>query len=77
METLQNFTDEQLKQELERRGYFTRNLWHLNDARKALSDAGKESRSDDECMELLESAITNSSVMEHIWFAMDQKLNDE
>lgn len=46
---------------LEFKGYYARNLWHINDVR-----THKETLTDDECMEVLDETLTSSYIMETI-----------
>jgi hypothetical protein len=48
-----------------REDYQTENLWSVNDVQ-----AGYEC-TDEEALEILESALTDDGVMERIWFAID------
>ena len=58
---MENFTDQQLKEELSRRGFFTDNLWSVHDVK------GIFNVTDDEAQEVLEKSLTNDATMEQIW----------
>jgi hypothetical protein len=53
-----------LKEELERRGFYTGNLWHVQDIK------GMFKCDDDEAQDVLDSALTNEATMDRIWFAI-------
>jgi hypothetical protein len=53
-----------LKEELERRGFYTGNLWHVEDIK------GMFKCDDDEAQDVLDSALTNEATMDRIWFAI-------
>jgi hypothetical protein len=63
--SLKELTDEQLKDELERRGFFTGNLWSVEDVKR------KFKVTDDESQEVLDKSLTNEATMEQIWLAID------
>lgn len=63
--SLKELTDEQLKDELERRGFFTGNLWSVEDVKSRFLV------SDGEAQDVLNKALTNEATMEQIWFAID------
>lgn len=54
-------TTQDAKVALEFKGYYARNLWHINDVR-----AHKETLTDDECMAVLDETLTSSYIMETI-----------
>jgi hypothetical protein len=54
-------TTQDAKVALEFKGYYARNLWHINDVR-----AHKETMTDDECMAVLDETLTSSYIMETI-----------
>jgi len=66
------------KKTLEEAGYFTDNLWQIDDVK------GNYECADDEAMEILSTALQNEATMEQIWLAIDyaaadynlKKLND-
>jgi muramoyltetrapeptide carboxypeptidase LdcA involved in peptidoglycan recycling len=55
---------EQAKALLEEAGYFTRNLWHVDDVK------GKFKCTDEQAQEVLDDALTNDATMEQIWLAI-------
>ena len=63
--SLENLSVEELKKELEHRGYFTEALWSIDDVRT------KFNISDNEGLEILEKALTNEATVEQIWFAIE------
>lgn len=62
---MKNLTDEQLRDELSRRGFFTGNLWRVDDVKS------KFFVSDDEAQEVLMESLTNDATMEQIWQSID------
>lgn len=58
---MKKLTDQQLREELARRGYFTANLWRVDDVKSRFFV------SDDEAQEVLKDSLTNDATMEHIW----------
>lgn len=58
---MKNLTDQQLRDELSRRGFFTDNLWRVDDVKS------KFFVTDDEAQEVLKDSLTNDSTMEQIW----------
>ena len=61
---MEKFTTEELKLELERRGYYTSNLWSVQDIQSLFVC------NEDDAQEVLESALTNEATMEQIWFSI-------
>ena len=57
---MQNYTTEELKIELERRGYFTENLWQIWDVQTRFEC------SDEHAMEVLSKVLNNGYVIETI-----------
>jgi hypothetical protein len=55
---------EQAKQILKDAGYFTDNLWHVEDVKS------KFNCTDEEAQSVLYSALTNEATMEQIWFSI-------
>ncbi|GEM_PF-1307622 len=56
---MENYTDNELKEELGRRGYCTTALWHIDDVRSAVDSINQNYRADhtlndSECMEILD-----------------------
>lgn len=62
--SLNELTDQQLKEELSRRGFFTDNLWSVHDVK------GIFRVDDDEAQEVLEKSLTNDATMEQIWLSI-------
>ena len=58
---MENLTDQQLRDELSRRGFFTGNLWSVDDVKS------KFFVTDDEAQEVLGLSLTNEATMEQIW----------
>jgi hypothetical protein len=56
---------------LESRGYFTENLWHIDDVK-----AYDETLTDDQCMEVLNEVMTSPYIMETINEQIEYTLND-
>lgn len=56
---------EEAKSLLKEAGYFTDNLWHVNDVQRLVKHIN-----DDDAQEVLEQALTNDATMEQIWFAI-------
>jgi hypothetical protein len=61
---MEKFTDQQLKEELSKRGFFTDNLWSVEDVKS------KFVVTDDEAQEVLEKSLTNEATMEQIWLSI-------
>lgn len=61
---MEKFTDQQLKDELSKRGFFTDNLWSVHDVK------GIFRVDDDEAQEVLEKSLTNDATMEQIWLSI-------
>jgi hypothetical protein len=62
--SLNELTDQQLKEELSRRGFFTDNLWSVQDVK------GMFKVTDDEAQEVLDKSLTNDATMEQIWLSI-------
>ena len=58
---MKNLTDKQLRDELSRRGFFTGNLWKVDDVKS------KFFVTDEEAQEILMESLTNDATMEQIW----------
>lgn len=58
-------TVQQAKQVLKDAGYFTDNLWHIDDVRCKFKNL-----TDEDCQDLLNQTLTNEWVMEQIWESM-------
>jgi hypothetical protein len=61
---MKNFTDQELKDELSRRGYFTDNLWCVEDVKS------KFIVTDEEAQDILDQSLTNEATMQQIWFSI-------
>ena len=76
---MSNLTNAELietaKEFLKENGYFTDNLWHINDVLDK-HDGGDDT--DDEAMEILANALTNpriiSEIQEQIQLVIDEKI---
>ena len=62
---MENLTDKQLRDELSRRGFFTGNLWRVDDVKL------KFFVTDEEAQEILMESLTNEATMEQIWQSID------
>jgi hypothetical protein len=62
---MENLTNEELKNELSRRGFFTDNLWCVEDVKSRFVVT------DDEAQEVLDKSLTNDATMEQIWLSID------
>lgn len=62
---MKNLTIEQAKQFLTDNGFYTDNLWCVNDVKH------KYNCTDEQAQEILNSALTNDATMGQIWFAID------
>lgn len=56
---------------LEFKGYYTGNLWHINDVR-----THNETLTDEECMDVLNDVMTSPRIMEEISWAIEYTLNE-
>ena len=56
---------EEAKEFLKANGYFTDNLWHVDDVK------GRFKCSDEKAQEILSNALENDATMEQIWLAID------
>ena len=63
---LREVSDEQLKNELELRGYFTYNLWHVDDVKNQMTCT------DDEAQEILVKTLTSDWIMGQTWETMSE-----
>lgn len=61
---MEKFTDDQLRKELERRGYYTGNLWTVSDVKI------KFECTDEEAQDVLDNALQNEATMEQIWLSI-------
>jgi hypothetical protein len=67
---LKTLTDTELREELSRRGFYTSNLWHVDDVKERFN------ADDDDAQEILDSALTNDATMEQIWLAIEMDADD-
>ena len=63
---MENYTDNELREELQRRGYCTTGLWHIDDVRFAIDKVNQDggtnfTMNDSECMEVLEGLFGASA----------------
>lgn len=56
---------------LEFKGYYTGNLWHINDVR-----THNETLTDEECIDVLNDVMTSGRIMEEINEAIEYTLNE-
>jgi uncharacterized lipoprotein YajG len=63
--SLNELTDQQLKEELSRRGFFTDNLWSVHDVK------GIFNVTDDEAQKVLYMSLTNERIVSEIWDEID------
>jgi methyl coenzyme M reductase alpha subunit len=62
---MKKFTDEELKVELSRRGYFTDNLWCVDDVKHKFIVTNEEAQ------DVLNKSLTNEATMEQIWYSIE------
>lgn len=62
---------EKAKQFLKDNGYFTDNLWHVDDVKS------KFKCDDETAQSVLKDALENGATMEQIWFAIDIAAQEE
>ena len=67
---MDNLTNEQLKNELTRRGYYTGNLWHIDDVK------GRFEATDDQAQDVLDDALQGSWIIEQIFECIDDCATD-
>lgn len=65
-----DLTTEQLKEELTRRGYYTGNLWRIDDVQ------GRFEATDDEAQDVLDDALQGSWIIEQIFECIDDCANE-
>jgi hypothetical protein len=65
MSNLVNFFDYELILELESRGYFTKNLWKVNDVKSIFNVT------DEEAQKVLYMSLTNERIVSEIWNEID------
>lgn len=79
--SLNHIDTNDLRLELERRGYYTRNLWTTYDVTEhpeCLNDNEEviKTFSHDECIEILHKALTNEWVVDQINYAINQQISE-
>tara|TARA_R100000544_G_scaffold19542_1_gene9400 strand:- start:123 stop:596 length:474 start_codon:yes stop_codon:yes gene_type:complete len=67
-----NYCTEELKKELERRGYFTYNLWTTDDVRVRTNFEIEE----DKAQHILKQALMCEYIIQEVWDSIDRKLID-
>lgn len=67
---LKNISSEDLRNELELRGYYTENLWHVDDVFQ------KYYCEPEEAQEILDSSLTNEWITEQIFTTINEISND-
>lgn len=65
MSNLSNFSNHELILELESRGYFTKNLWKVNDVKSIFNVT------DEEAQKVLYMSLTNERIVSEIWDEID------
>jgi hypothetical protein len=65
MSKLKKVSSQDLKDELQSRGFFVDNLWTTEDVKSRFNCT------EDEAQEVLYDALTNEATMERIWYAID------
>lgn len=74
---LENFSDSELREELKRRGYFTDNLWHVQDIKDASTDVMPSiTFHSEEAQEILNRVMTSPYIMETIWDSIYLELDE-
>ncbi|HEY9560339.1 MAG TPA: hypothetical protein VIR29_06080 [Anseongella sp.] len=82
---MENYTDNELKEELQKRGYCTTALWHVDDVQSAIEKVNLNygtnfTMSDAECMEILEGMFGAdadfSAEMDMLEYAVFEHLKD-
>lgn len=72
---LKTLTDTELRDELTKRGFYTSNLWHVNDVKEKYSN-NDDVILDEDAQTILDNALTNEHTMEQIWFAIDMAADE-
>ena len=65
-----DLTTEQLKEELTRRGYYTGNLWRIDDVQNRFE------ATDDEAQDVLDGVLQGSWIIEQIFECIDDCANE-
>ncbi len=58
---MEDLTTQELKDELTRRGYYTKNLWHIDDVQS------RYEATDNEAQDVLDEVLQGSSIIERIF----------
>lgn len=58
---------------LENAGYFTRNLWSVEDVRNRMED---ETISEEDALDILEATFDNEATYDQIWMSMDYAIEN-
>ena len=66
MADTKEISSEDLRQELELRGYYTQNLWHVDDVMKNYDCESEDAQ------ELLDKVMTSEWITEQIFIAIDE-----
>jgi len=77
MKDLKDYSDEELRKELESRGYQTNNLWHIDDVESKLIqlDIDPEAYSTEDKRDILIWALNNEAVYSAVWDAMEEEIS--
>jgi hypothetical protein len=74
---LETFDDSQLRQELKKRGYYTDNLWHIQDIKDSSVDIMPNiTFHSKEAQDILNRVMTSPYIMEAIWDSIYIELNE-
>ena len=77
MKDLKDYSDEELRKELESRGYQTNNLWHIDDVESKLIqlDIDPEAYSTGDKRDILIWALDNEAVYSAVWDAIEEEIS--
>ena len=67
---MKDLTTQQLKEELTRRGYYTGNLWRIDDVQ------GRFEATEDEAQDVLDDALQGSWIIEQTFECIDDCANE-
>ena len=72
-------TDDQLRDELKKRGYAVASLWKINDVFGMLADYNEDKRkkrklSKEDALGIMNNALENEATMWQIWEALEQEI---
>ena len=62
---MENFSDNDLRQELTKRGYYTTNLWRVDDVKEIFSVT------DEQAIKILHNSLTNDETMNQVWLSIN------